>query len=273
MRGALADGKHLRVPLHGAVVEVPRAALSAELARTGPIASLALVEAIVRHAPRAAAITRLIDGLGEDQHGTVILTTLLALVRLEAQEAITALSTTRFAAPLDASARVALHLLGGSLTELADEIAADEQIAQRAPLVLSALPRARAGTTRVFSALLAALDLLQPTLGVTAYRALLGDVAEAAFRCVQRGTPADALLGGERGALVDRLAAELPGTTDLVAARGMAWLLGTLAPSDDAVRSAIERASARFRDPAFHRDCAAMLDEDPARPWPPAAPL
>ena len=75
------------------------------------------------------------------------------------------------------------------------------------------------------------------------------------------------LLGeGGRGFLLDSICAELPGTTDFLAARGMVWLAGTLEPTDDSVRSAIERARSRFRDPAFSADCEAILA---MRAWPP----
>ncbi|HEX8950961.1 MAG TPA: hypothetical protein VF945_03900, partial [Polyangia bacterium] len=84
---------------------------------------------------------------------------------------------------------------------------------------------------------------------------------------LQHGAPAAELLAdADRGFLLDTLCAELPGTTDFIAARGMAWLLGALAADDDTVRAAIERARDRFRDPEFQADCEAMLT---GAPWPP----
>ena len=124
-----------------------------------------------------------------------------------------------------------------------------------------------AGAPALFAAWVATLAKRRRTLGVTALRAFVGDVAEAAFRSLQHGADAESLFGdGDRGFLVDTLCAELPGTTDFVAARGMAWLLGALQPDDDAARAAIERARDRFRDPEFQADCEAMLT---GAPWPP----
>ncbi len=265
-----ATRDHLAVPLHGRIVEVPRAALTAELARTGPVGSLALVEAIVREAPRADAVRRLCAALVDAEASTLTLTALLALVRLDAAEAAPQLGALTLPSPLAESARAASLLLARSFATLAAAITSDDLLAQRAPLVLAMAPRLPIGAAPVVAALLAALARLQPTLGISAYRAFLGAVAELLFRALQRGANLDGLIGADREALCDRLTAELPGTPDLVAARGMAWLLGALAPGDDAARSALERARERFRDPAFQRDCDAMLAEDSARAWPPS---
>jgi len=267
----------IAVPLEGRTVEVPVAALEAELGRRGPIASLALIEAIALCAEgaaphrieRGAAIRRLLDGLDGAQPGTIALLTLLSLVRLDARAAAAPLAEARLAPPLSTIATAAAYVVDGAFDALATAIAKDDQLAQRAPLVLAAATGAPDGLAPAIAALLDALERLQPTLGVTAYRAFLGDLAEAVFRALQRGGDARRLLGDGREALIDRLCAELPGTPDLVAARGMAWLLGAIAPGDDAAKNAIERASARFRDPAFHRDCAAMLGELPGVGWPP----
>jgi hypothetical protein len=248
----------LTVALHGREVEVPRAALEAELLRDGAIASLALVEAIARHAPRDVAIARLARAL-DALSGTIGLTTLLALARLHAIEALPRLRALEQPGPLGLTARVIVLLLDGALVSALD----DDALLVRAPLVLTTLQVAPRETPAIVTALLRGVDRLQSTLGVTAYRALLGDVAEALFRLAQRG--ADLALGDQRDTLVDRLSSELPGTPDLVAARGMAWLLGVLAQTDDAAVSAIERARDRFRDPAFHDDCTAILDGR----WPP----
>jgi hypothetical protein len=281
------------VPLEGRIVEVPVAALEAELGRRGPIASLALLEGLVRSAAglsahslaRGAVIARLLEGIEPLQPGTITLLSLLGLVRLDAVEAAARLDelAARLPAPLSLVARAAADSVAGHFEALAQAIASDDALAQRAPLVLSATVRPPDELAPALAALLDALARLQPTLGVTAYRAFLGDLAEALFRALQRGGHIEHLLGtsgapngtpdGLPGNLIDRLCAELPSTPDLVAARGMAWLLGTIAPaSDDAVRSALERARARFRDPAFHRDCAAMLGELPGLGWPPPAP-
>jgi hypothetical protein len=277
----------IAVPLEGRTVEVPVAALEAELGRQGPIASLALLEGLIRCAAglsphplaRGLVVARLLDALELAQPGTLTLLSLLGLVRLDAAAAAPRLEelATRLRAPLSLVAWVAADSVAGRFDVLGRAIRADDQLAQRAPLVLSATMRPPESLAPAIAALLEALARLQPTLGVTAYRAFLGDLAEAVFRALQRGGRIERLLGAGPESLtdrlIDRLCAELPGTPDLVAARGMAWLLGAIAPpSDDAVRSALERARARFRDPAFHRDCAAMLGELPGLAWPPPAP-
>lgn len=262
---------HLRIPIHGRIVEVPRAQLEAELHRSGPVASLALVEAIVLAAPRAAAIARLSAALVGASANTGTLAALLGLVRLMAREAAPMMATAlrHLTAPLSTASRAAALLLADDLPTLCALVEADDVVAQRVPLVLTALPSWLPSCDALVTVLLAALARLQPTLGITAYRAMLGDLAEALFRALQRGANADGLIGPHREALVDRLCAELPGTPDLVAARGMAWLLGVLAPTEDVTRSAIERARARFRDPAFFRDCSVILGEESALRWPP----
>ena len=53
----------------------------------------------------------------------------------------------------------------------------------------------------------------------------------------------DLLGDAERGTLLDTTTFELPGTSDFLAARSMVWLLGALAPPDDAAVAAIERAA------------------------------
>jgi hypothetical protein len=267
------------VPLHGRVVEVPVAALEGELDRSGPIASLALIEAITlcsegklgHRIDGARATMRLGAALEGAQPGPVALLTILSLVRLDDAKAAPALqrAAETLASPLSTTARIAALLLTRQIDELVSAIGDDAELAQRTPLVLTQRPPEPRSLARLTAALLAALARAQPTLGVTAYRAFLGDLAEAAFRALQGGADATELLGDGREALVDRLCGELPGTPDLVAARGMAWLLGAIAPGDDAARDAIERARARFRDPDFHRDCAAMLGELPDTAWPP----
>lgn len=261
-------GDRLRIPLHGSWVEVPAAALRAELDGRGPVSSLALVEAMWRAADRDPACARLVRGLEEAQPGTIALATILALVRLDAAGAGTALDEVarRVGPPLSATALAARLLLEGDYGALAAAIGEDDLVAQRTPFVLNASPRRTTAAAPVRSALCAALVRLQPVLGITAYRAFLGDLAEALYRAVHAGADPDALLGADRGPLFDRLCAELPGTPDLVAARGMAWLLGVLGPNDDAAHAAIERARQRFRDPAFHADCDAIFDGR----WPPA---
>lgn len=256
----------LVVTVHGRPVELQRAALDEELRRSGAIGSLALVEALVRHAPYDAAVERLVRAI-DPPIGTLGLAALLALVRLDAYAALPALArATSAGGPLGTTALIAGYLLDDDSAALEAAIATDVALTLRVPLVLTVLPAQLVWAPRLFAALLDALARLQPTVGITAYRALLGDVAEAAFRQLQHGASAHVLLGEARGALVDSLTAELGGTPELVAARGMAWLLGAIASDDDdAAKNAIERARDRFRDPGFHADCDAML----AGRWPP----
>ncbi len=252
--------------VHGRPVDVQRVTLDEELRRDGPVTSLALVEALVLHAPYDAAVERLARGI-DPPFATVGLASLLALVRLDAHAALPALArATRNGGPLGATARIAGHLLDDDADGLDAAMADDDALALRVPLVITVLPAQLVWAPRLFSTLLGALARLQPTLGITAYRAFLGDTAEAAFRQLQHGATMDAL-GDLRGALVDKVTAELGSTPELVAARGMAWLLGFTAAGDDAAVSAIERARDRFRDPGFHADCDAML----AGRWPPTS--
>jgi hypothetical protein len=126
------------------------------------------------------------------------------------------------------------------------------------------------GLPPLFAAWLRALQQGGKTLGVQAFRAYLGDVAEALYRVVQRGRPrpdpSQILTEAGRGYLVDTITYELPGTADFLAARQMVWLLPLLGLPDDAGIAAIERARDRFRNEAFHADCAVILS---GGPWPP----
>ncbi|MEO6952110.1 MAG: hypothetical protein ABI321_09870 [Polyangia bacterium] len=253
------------VAVHGRPVELSRAALDEELRRSGAIGGLPLVEALVLHAPYDAAVERLVRAI-DPPAGTLGLAALLALVRLDAYAALPALAkAAHLDGPLGTTARIAGYLLDDDVDSLEATIAQDAALTLRVPLVLMVLPAQLVWGPRIFATLLDALVRLQPTLGITAYRAFLGDLAEAAFRQLQHGATAEVLLGEARGALVDSLTAELGSTPELVAARGMAWLLGAVAPDDDAAKNAIERARDRFRDPTFHADCDAML----AGAWPP----
>jgi hypothetical protein len=167
----------------------------------------------------------------------------------------------RLGGPPGAIARAAAFLVADRVPDLIAAARIDPLLARHSPQAYWHLRIVPADAPALFSLWLDDLQRANALLGVTAFRAFLGDVSEAAFRALQHGANADTLLGDSgRTYLVDAISAELGGTTDFLAARGMAWLIGALAPTDDAARSAIERASERFRDPSFQSDCAAILD-------------
>jgi hypothetical protein len=245
------------------------AELRAELDADGPPRSLASLEAITRAGDRAGAIARLrgIVRRGDPSVGT--LQAVFGLVRLHAADAVGDLEA--LAAKLGGSpgaiARTAALLVADRVAALATAVTEDVVLARASPQPYLHAPHVPAGAPALFAAWLALLRREAPHLGVTALRAFVGDVAEAAFRSLQHGASATELINdADRELLVDTLCAELPGTTDFIAARGMAWLLGALVPGDETVRSAIERARDRFRDPEFQADCEAMLT---GAPWPP----
>lgn len=259
----LARGRQLLIP----VVE-----LRAELDADGPPRSLAHLEAVVRCNDRAAAIARLrriVDGAGPERKGVATLQAVFGLVRLDAADAASDLErlATRLGGPPGAIARAAALLVADAADALARRLADDAVLAHASPQPYLHLVRVPSGAAALFAAWVAMLRAEMAQLGVTALRAFLGDVAEAAFRSLQHGARADELIAdADRGFLVDALCAELPGTTDFIAARGMAWLLGALASGDETAQAAIERARDRFRDPEFQADCEAMLT---GAPWPP----
>jgi hypothetical protein len=160
-----------------------------------------------------------------------------------------------------ALARAAALLVEDRAGELARLSAADPQLTRQGPIAYAQLRRVPDGAPLLFSGWLGTLERGTHSLGTTAFRAYLGDVAEAAFRAVQLGADADALLGEGKSFLVDAASSELPGTTEFLAARGMAWLLGALARDDESARAAVEKARARFHDAAFIADCDAILGD------------
>jgi hypothetical protein len=243
--------------------------LELELAGEGPCRSLAHVEAVARANDRPRAIDRLLRAVAAGSAGAVTMQAVAGLVRLHAAEAGPALRT--FGEAIGGSpgaiARAAAFLVEDRAEELASALASDPLLARHSPQAYVNVVRAPAGAPLLFAAWIGELQRASSHAGVTAYRAFVGDVAEAAYRTLQQGVEAETLLGEHgKSFLLDAICAELPGTTDFLAARGMAWLVGTLEPTDDTVRSAIERARARFRDPAFSADCDAMLA---MRAWPP----
>jgi len=234
----------------------------------GPL-SLAQIDALVRSGDRQGAIARLRRVVRRgDAHATT-LHAVYGLVRLGAVEASDDLE--KLGAHLGGSpgaiARAAALLVADRVPALAAAIAEDAVLAHASPQPYAHLGRVPADAPSLFAAWVAVLRKEAPRLGVTALRAYVGDVAEAAFRSLQHGAGVETLLGeADREFLVDTMCAELPGTTDFIAARGMVWLLGVLQRDDETARAAIERARDRFRDPEFQADCEAMLG---GAAWPP----
>ncbi|HEX4456582.1 MAG TPA: hypothetical protein VIA18_01350 [Polyangia bacterium] len=260
------------VMLRGRAHVIGVAELRAELDGTGAPRSLAHLEAVVRCNDRAAAVARLRRIIQRGEAGIATLQAIFGLVRLDAGDAaedLDALGRQLGGSP-GAIAHAAARLVAHRGADLAHELAEDDVLARHSPQAYLHAPGVPDGAVALFAAWTATLRRDASRVGVTAMRAFLGDVAEAAFRSLQHGAAVgDILDGGDRGFLLDTLCAELPGTTDFVSARGMAWLLGALQPDDETARAAIERARDRFRDAEFQADCEAMLRGEP---WPPKAP-
>ncbi len=227
------------------------------------------IATIVRSGDRADAIARLRQIVRRGDPRVTTLHAIYGLVGLEAGEAGDDLQ--QLGAQLGGSpgaiARAASFLVADRVAALATAVADDSVLAHASPQPYLHLRRVPTDARALFAAWLATLRREAAHLGVTALRAFVGDVAEATFRSLQHGAAAgDLLSDDDRALLVDTVCAELPGTTDFIAARGMAWLLGALEPGDETARAAIERARARFRDAQFQADCDAMLG---GAPWPP----
>jgi hypothetical protein len=257
------------VMVRGRLHVVPAHEVRAELDAEGAPRSLAHLEAVVRCNDRAAAIARLRRIVRGGDPGITTLQAVFGLVRLEAADATGDLDglAARLGGSAGAIAHAAALLVADRAADLARAVADDTVLAHASPQAYLHVPRVPAAAPTLFAAWVAALRRESPRLGVTALRAFLGDVAEAAFRSLQHDARVEELLAdGDRGFLVDALCAELGGTTDFIAARGMAWLLGAVGAGDETVRAAIERARERFRDAEFQADCEAMLT---GSPWPP----
>jgi hypothetical protein len=257
------------VMVRGRAQVVSVAELRAELDSDGPPRNLATLDAIVRCGDRAAAVARLRRIVRRGDPGVGTLQAIFGLVRLQAADAAGELDAlaARLGGSPGAIAHAAALLVADRVDALAAAVADDPVLAHASPQPYLHEPRVPAGAAALFAAWVATLRKEAPHVGVTALRAFVGDVAEAAFRSLQHGAGAAELFAdADRAFLVDTLCAELPGTTDFIAARGMAWLLGALEPGDETVRAAIERARDRFRDPEFQADCEAMLT---VGAWPP----
>ncbi|MCA1665243.1 MAG: hypothetical protein LC659_13440 [Myxococcales bacterium] len=257
------------VILRGRAHVVSVAELRAELDSDGPPRNLATLDAVVRCGDRAAAIARLRRIVRRGDPGVGTLQAIFGLVRLQAADSEGELESlaARLGGSPGAIARAAALLVADRVEALAAAVADDAVLAHASPQPYLHEPKVPAGAPSLFAAWVATLRKEAPRLGVTALRAFAGDVAEAAFRSLQHGADGNTLFDeSDRAFVVDTLCAELPGTTDFIAARGMAWLLGALEPGDDTVRAAIERGRDRFRDPEFQADCEAMLT---GGAWPP----
>lgn len=270
--GAPAATVPLTVIVRGRPVAIDRAALQIALESDGPFRSLAHLEAVVRSPehgyPRAPAIDRLRRAVAAGEIGVYTLQAVYGLLRLEGKEGAPELRALagRLGGSLGAIALAAAFLVEDRALELAGAAETDPLLARSSPQPFLHLPHVPRGAPALFAAWVAELRRSSTGLGSTAFRAFLGDVAEAAFRALQHGADPIALLGPGAAFLSDAICAELGGTTDFLAARGMAWLLGALAPGDDTARAAIERARDRFRDSEFQSDCAAILA---GHAWPP----
>lgn len=257
------------VTVRGRAQVVSAAELRAELDADGPPRSLATLEAMLRCSDRDGAVARLRRIVRRGDPGVGTLQAIFGLVRLHAVDAAADLDAlaARLGGSPGAIARAAAALVGDRVGDLAAAAADDPILAHASPQAYLHEPRVPDGAVALFAAWIATLRREAPRLGVTALRAFVGDVSEAAFRSLQHGARAETLLGEADGAfVVDTLCAELPGTTDFVAARGMVWLLGALQRDDETARAAIERARDRFRDPEFQADCEAILG---GGVWPP----
>jgi hypothetical protein len=275
MNEAVSDA--IEVQARGRKVVISPAELERELDAAGPVRSLAHLEALLRAAdrevPRARVIERLHCALPEAGVGILTIETIYALVRLSAGGAaretaadLTALGE-RLGGPPGAVARSAAFLVADRVDELVEAAADEPLLARQSPHPFRHLTWQPAGTPRLAALWLEDLRHSFSASGSTAFRAHLGDVGEALFRAVQHGARTEALLQpADRAFLVDTATAELGGTTDFLAARGMTWLLGILARDDDSARAAIERAQARFRDPDFQTDCERIFA---GAAWPP----
>jgi hypothetical protein len=268
----MMDQGPVTVLARGREVTISADELETELGGEGPCRSLAHVEAVSRANDRERAISRLrraIASGGAGSAGALTMQAVAGLIRLHATEAAPELRALgeRVGGSPGAIARAGAFLVEDGAEALAGQLPQDPLMARHSPQAYVHATRVPPGSAALFAAWVAELQRASTAAGVTAYRAFLGDVAEAAYRTLQFGVEAEALLGENgKSFLLDSICAELPGTTDFLAARGMAWLVGTLEPTDDSVRSAIERARSRFRDPAFSADCDAMLA---MRAWPP----
>lgn len=270
----------LRLLVHGHPYGVSRAALQAELRRQGPPPRLPLLEAVIRYAPRQQAIARLSNMLAAPvppggEH--LVLHAVLGLLWLMPQEPSAHQALRDHATRLGGAAGASIEAGVILLSEGPDALAmrADPLLLRQSPRAVCALSQPGAlppGLRTLVSAWMNALARAWRTQGAQAFRAHLGDVAEAIYRVVQRSAPPcclhDLVSDEHQAQLLDLLAAELPGTADFLAARAMVWLIGLYGPPDDASAAAIERARDRFANEAFHADCALILS---GGPWPPPA--
>ena len=242
-----------------------------DLAGSGPIPTLEALAAIRGASDRRRVTARLRRALTQAEPGPLTMQVVFALVHLaDAQSARALLSLCeRLTGPCRAIVETCALLVQQNYAALAERMKSDPLIGRFSPVAFGHDPKIPAEAANLFTLWIEQLRRGATLQGASVYRAFLGDVAEAAYRQIARGANPDRLLGEEgRGFFIDAITAELPGTTDFLAARGMAWLLGVLQSNDDTARSAIERARVRFRNADFAEDCRRILAGEP---WPPPA--
>ncbi len=276
----------VQVQVHGHPHDVPLSLVAAEVQRRGPLPRLPLLEAIIQHGERGATLVRLSNMLEVadpqparpgSEHAAMHAA--LGLLRLSTREPFALLALSGYAGRLGGPAGA---ILASGVILLRDGPAplclpeADPLLVRQSTRALATIGRPAdlvPGLLPLFSRFIETLQQAGKTLGVQAFRAYLGDVAEALYRLVQRCDPppdiAVMLSETDRGYLADTLTFELPGTADFLAARQMVWLLPLLGLPDDAGTAAVERARDRFRNEAFHADCAIILA---GGTWPPPRP-
>lgn len=292
----VAESAQIVVRVHGQRKQVSALLLKRELLRSGPPPTLVLIEAILQHAERGAAIARLRDMLkhipeplpAEGHH--VVVRAAQGLMQLGAADedslAVLRALAQRLGGDAGAAVEAGVVLLSAGPAGLVGASGRPLRQAARALCVLLLLPDPAGPRPATGPATPVVLDLLglsgltaawlqdmrrqHKALGVHALRGYLGDVAEALYRLARRGIgPRQLLSEADCGYLMDLTTGELPGTSEFLAARPMVWLLPLLGALDDAGVAAIERARDRFANEEFHADCAQILA---GQPWPPVAP-
>lgn len=270
----------LLVTVHGHRHELPEGMLTAELGRSGPPPKLPLLEAVIRHAPRAQAIERLTEMLGHPVPPggePVAMHAALGLLWLMPTEPPALQALRRFAGrargAAGATVAAGVWLIEAGPAALAAGPGGDPLLLRWSTRSVAALGQPGAlvpEMPQLVEAWMAALDLATKTAGAHAFRAFLGDIAEALYRVVLRASPSchvgQLMTERQAATLLDTITTELPGTSDFLAARAMVWLLGLLGPPDDAGIAAIERARDRFANEEFHKDCEIILS---GGRWPP----
>ncbi len=241
---------------------MPATHLEQLLEGKGPFDRVADVRAVLHAGQTARTIARFERSLAQAGVGAATLQTSFALLRLDARSSGPLLFSLgkRLGGSPGAIVEAAAFLLEDRVSDLVLAARCSPLLARHSAQPYCHLRRVPKQVAQLFGLWVAELERASSQVGVAALRGFLGDVSEAAFRAFQCGAAAGDLLDERAQSwLGDLLCAELPGTTDFLAARGMTWLLGALNPNDDAARAAIERARQRFFDREFQRDCEVIL--------------